>query len=118
MTDSHSWKFDISRYGAFILCILALGTMFLSTGINKYSQLLGMAVILFTFGLRHALDPDNEQLAAESKIYSLFMKMLNLVNHNWQVAIVGFLFGLGFDTATQEAFLATSATATTAGVPW
>lgn len=218
MTDSHSWKFDISRYGAFILGILALGIVFLSTGMSKYPQLLGMAGISFTFGLRHAfdvdhiaaidnmtrkmlndhkntrgvgfsfsfghslvvvlltlltvlfvewadhslpilesvggmfgtmiaavmllmlacfntfilrgiwknfrqmkkaaLDPDNEQLAAESRIYRLFMKMLNLVNHNWQVAIVGFLFGLGFDTATQVAVLATSATATTAGVPW
>lgn len=218
MTDSHSWKFDISRYGAFILGILALGIVFLSTGMSKYPQLLGMAGISFTFGLRHAfdvdhiaaidnmtrkmlndhkntrgvgfsfsfghslvvvlltlltvlfvewadhslpilesvggmfgtmiaavmllmlacfntfilrgiwknfrqmkkaaLDPDNEQLAAESRIYRLFMKMLNLVNHNWQVSIVGFLFGLGFDTATQVAVLATSATATTAGVPW
>ncbi|NLS37457.1 HoxN/HupN/NixA family nickel/cobalt transporter [Fructobacillus tropaeoli] len=218
MTNSHSWKFDISRYGAFILGILALGIVFLSMGMGKYPQLLGMAGISFTFGLRHAfdvdhiaaidnmtrkmlndhkntrgvgfsfsfghslvvvlltlltvlfvewadhslpvlesvggmfgtmiaavmllmlacfntfilrgiwknfrqmkkaaLDPDNEQLAAESRIYRLFMKMLNLVNHNWQVAIVGFLFGLGFDTATQVAVLATSATATTAGVPW
>ena len=32
--------------------------------------------------------------------------------------IVGFLFGLGFDTATQIAVLATSATAANAGVPW
>ncbi|CAK1231977.1 High-affinity nickel/cobalt permease (HoxN) [Fructobacillus cardui] len=218
MTDSHSWKFDISRYGAFILSILALGTVFLSTGLGKYPQLLGMAGISFTFGLRHAfdvdhiaaidnmtrkmlndhkntrgvgfsfsfghsvvvvlltlltvlfvewadhslpilesvggmfgtmiaaamllllacfntfilrgiwqnfrqmkkvaLDSDNEQLVSQSRIYRLFMKMLNLVNHNWQVAVVGFLFGLGFDTATQVAVLATSATATTAGVPW
>ncbi|GAO99605.1 HoxN/HupN/NixA family nickel/cobalt transporter [Fructobacillus ficulneus] len=218
MTDGHSWKFDITRYGAFIILILAMGTVFLSTGIRQYPQLLGMAGISFTFGLRHAfdvdhiaaidnmtrkmlndgkntrgvgfsfsfghslvvliltimtvlfvewadhsmpvfesvggifgtmiaavmllmlaffntyiltgiwknfrkmrqqtIDPDDKQLAAESKIYRIFMKLLNLINHNWQVAIVGFLFGLGFDTATQVAVLATSATATSAGVPW
>lgn len=218
MTNSHSWKLDISRYGAFIIGILILGTGFLSTGMTKYPQLVGMAGISFTFGLRHAfdvdhiaaidnmtrkmlndhkntrgvgfsfsfghslvvvlltlltvlfvewadhslpilesvggmfgtmiaavmllllacfntfilrgiwknfrhmkqktLDPDNQQLAAESRIYRLFMKLLGMIKHNWQVAIVGFLFGLGFDTATQVAVLATSATATSAGVPW
>ncbi|MEX0380012.1 HoxN/HupN/NixA family nickel/cobalt transporter [Leuconostoc sp. MS02] len=53
-----------------------------------------------------------------SKIYRLFLKLLGLIKHNWQVAVVGFLFGLGFDTATQIAVLATSATAANAGVPW
>ncbi|MBZ6003687.1 HoxN/HupN/NixA family nickel/cobalt transporter [Leuconostoc gelidum subsp. aenigmaticum] len=53
-----------------------------------------------------------------SKIYCLFLKLLGMIKHNWQVAFVGFLFGLGFDTATQIAVLATSATAANAGVPW
>ncbi len=45
-------------------------------------------------------------------------KGLNIINHNWQVICVGFLFGLGFDTATQIAVLATSAVATSKGIPW
>ncbi|GAP04178.1 high-affinity nickel permease [Fructobacillus tropaeoli] len=93
---------------AVMLLMLACFNTFILRGIWKNFRQMKKA----------ALDPDNEQLAAESRIYRLFMKMLNLVNHNWQVAIVGFLFGLGFDTATQVAVLATSATATTAGVPW
>jgi high-affinity nickel-transport protein len=39
-------------------------------------------------------------------------------NKNWHIYIVGFLFGLGFDTATQIAVLATSASATAQGLPW
>lgn len=44
--------------------------------------------------------------------------LLNVANKNWHIYLIGFLFGLGFDTATQIAVLATSATATAQGVPW
>ena len=44
--------------------------------------------------------------------------VLDIANKNWHIYIIGFLFGLGFDTATQIAVLATSATATAQGVPW
>ena len=44
--------------------------------------------------------------------------VLNVANKNWHIYIIGFLFGLGFDTATQIAVLATSATATAQGIPW
>lgn len=45
-------------------------------------------------------------------------KILNIANKNWHIYIIGFLFGLGFDTATQIAVLATSASATAEGIPW
>lgn len=45
-------------------------------------------------------------------------RLLNIANKNWHIYIIGFLFGLGFDTATQIAVLATSATATAQGIPW
>jgi len=44
--------------------------------------------------------------------------LFNIANKNWHIYIVGFLFGLGFDTATQIAVLATSASATAQGLPW
>lgn len=43
---------------------------------------------------------------------------LRIANKNWHIYIIGLLFGLGFDTATQIAVLATSATATAQGIPW
>lgn len=45
-------------------------------------------------------------------------RLFNLVNKNWHIYLVGFLFGLGFDTATQIAVLATSAAASAKGIPW
>lgn len=44
--------------------------------------------------------------------------IFNLANKNWHIYMIGFLFGLGFDTATQIAVLATSASATAKGIPW
>jgi high-affinity nickel-transport protein len=44
--------------------------------------------------------------------------LFNIANKNWHIYIIGFLFGLGFDTATQIAVLATSASATAQGLPW
>lgn len=65
------------------------------------------------------LDKSAREVKIEkSKIYLIFEKMLHLINHNWQVVCIGFLFGLGFDTATQIAVLATSAVTTSQGVPW
>ncbi|MDF7626371.1 HoxN/HupN/NixA family nickel/cobalt transporter [Lactobacillaceae bacterium L1_55_11] len=219
MTSSHSWKADILKYGTCIILILALGTLVMASGISRYPEILGMAGLSFTFGLRHAFDVDHiaaidnitrkmlndgkntrgvgfsfsfghsmvvvlmslvtvlfvewanhtmpvfeqvggmfgtmvaalllllltvvnsfilrgiwknfrrmskdheqqesdDELMSQSKIYRIFMRLLKLIRHNWQVAVVGFLFGLGFDTATQIAVLATSAAATNAGMAW
>lgn len=207
---------DVIRYGSFILLILIAGLLLLLSAVAKYPEIIGMAYLSFTFGLRHAFDVDHiaaidnmtrkllndgkntrgvgfsfsfghslvvillacvtvifvewakksmpifeqiggvfgtmlaaimllmltivntfilrsiwfnfkhmgqadtadEVIVSQSKIYQWFLKMLQLIKHNWQVAIVGFLFGLGFDTATQIAVLATSATAANAGIAW
>lgn len=41
----------------------------------------------------------------------------NFINKSWHVYILGFLFGLGFDTATQIALLATAAGAASKAIP-
>ncbi len=209
---------DAIRYGAIIILFLVSGMLLLMTSATQYPEMIAMAYLSFTMGLRHAFDVDHiaaidnmtrkmlndgkntrgvgfsfsfghsmvvvlmalvtvlfvewakhsmpifEQIGGalgtliaatmlmmlaivnsvilhdiwvkfvamrnhhtragtddqinSSKIYRLFLKLLGMIKHNWQVAIVGFLFGLGFDTATQITVLATSATAANAGVPW
>ena len=209
---------DVIRYGSFILLILLAGVLLLMSGVARYPEMLGMAYLSFTFGLRNAFDVDHiaaidnmtrkmlndgkntrgvgfafsfghsmvvvlmalvtvlfvewakhtlpvfEQIGGvfgtmiaatmlllltvvntfilrgiwrefrqagrqntqqtpdtayqQSGMYQFFLKLLQLIQHNWQVAVVGFLFGLGFDTATQIAVLATSATAANAGIAW
>ncbi|MGL5007834.1 MAG: HoxN/HupN/NixA family nickel/cobalt transporter [Plesiomonas sp.] len=53
--------------------------------------------------------PFNENLAASGGIMSLiFAKTFRLVNKSWHMYMVGFLFGLGFDTATEIGVLGLS----------
>lgn len=46
----------------------------------------------------------------------IFRGLFRLINHSWQMYPVGFLFGLGFDTATEVGILGISATAATKGM--
>jgi high-affinity nickel-transport protein len=46
----------------------------------------------------------------------LFGRVFNLVNKSWHMYPVGFLFGLGFDTATEVGLLAISATSASHGI--
>ncbi|AFM39626.1 high-affinity nickel permease [Desulfosporosinus acidiphilus SJ4] len=210
--------FDAIKYGSAILAILITGVLLLSTGVFKYPQLLGLAVISYTFGLSHAFDVDHiaaidnmtrtlVQRKSKTKGVGFFFscghstvvivmgtltifavkwaqkalpqfqavggvvatlvsgslllilalvnlmilkdivktfnsmargkyisesverpdkgfinrsinRLFNLVSKNWQIYLIGLLFGLGFDTATQIAVLATSASASASGVPW
>ncbi|CAA7600384.1 High-affinity nickel-transport protein [Acididesulfobacillus acetoxydans] len=219
MSDISNRKhLDALKYGAAILAIFLTGLILLSTGVFKYPELLGMAVLSYSFGLRHAFDADHiaaidnmtRKLIQEQKktkgvgfffscghstvviimglltifavkwaqaalpqfqavggviatlvsgvflillaainfvilkdILKTFSSMRNgtytpesaerpdkgvvnrtinrlfdMVANNRHVYLVGFLFGLGFDTATQIAVLATSASASAAGIPW
>jgi high-affinity nickel-transport protein len=46
----------------------------------------------------------------------VFGPLLRLINESWHMYPLGFLFGLGFDTATEVALLAISATAAAKGI--
>ncbi len=47
----------------------------------------------------------------------IFRGLFQLIEHGWQMYPVGFLFGLGFDTATEVGLLGLSATEATQGLP-
>ena len=59
------------------------------------------------------LDP---QPAAGGPLAWIFGPMFRLVRRSWQMFPVGFLFGLGFDTATEVALLGMSATQAATGL--
>ena len=52
----------------------------------------------------------NEILLKRGFMNRFFGKLFKIVTKQWQMYIIGFLFGLGFDTATEVAILAISAT--------
>jgi high-affinity nickel-transport protein len=63
-------------------------------------------------------DEDLNILLARRGFFGRFFRgLFKIVNHSWQMYPVGFLFGLGFDTATEVGLLGISAAAATKGLP-
>src|SRR5207302_5610969 len=57
------------------------------------------------------------ELIAGGLMTRMFGRLFRLIEHSWQMYPIGFLFGLGFDTASEVAFLAVSAGAAAPGLP-
>jgi high-affinity nickel-transport protein len=58
------------------------------------------------------------QLQSRGLMYRFFGRMMRAIKHTWQLYFVGFVFGIGFDTATEVLLLAGTAAAATQGLPW
>jgi nickel/cobalt transporter (NiCoT) family protein len=58
------------------------------------------------------------QLEARGLFYRFFGRWMKAISKEWQLYPVGVLFGLGFDTATEVALLATTALLASGHVPW
>ncbi len=63
---------------------------------------------------RHGLA---HELVAGGFMTKVFGRLFKLIRHSWQMYPVGFLFGLGFDTASEVSLLAVSAGAAAQGLP-
>ena len=63
---------------------------------------------------RHSLE---HELVAGGLLTRLFGRLFKMITHSWQMYLVGFLFGLGFDTASEISFLAISAGAAAQHIP-
>ncbi|MHB8620794.1 MAG: HoxN/HupN/NixA family nickel/cobalt transporter [Chloroflexota bacterium] len=59
-----------------------------------------------------------DQLTTGGVMTRLFSRLFRLITQSWQLYPVGFLFGLGFDTASEVALLAISAGAASHGLPF
>ncbi len=58
------------------------------------------------------------QLENRGFFYRFFGRWMNSINKEWQIYPVGVVFGMGFDTATEVALLATTALYASRHVPW
>jgi high-affinity nickel-transport protein len=64
------------------------------------------------------VDEDLNLILAKRGFFGrIFRNLFRLIEHSWQMYLVGFLFGLGFDTATEVGLLGISATEATKGLP-
>jgi len=57
-------------------------------------------------------------LTAGGVMSRIFGRLFRVISHSWQMYPIGFLFGLGFDTASEVAILAISAGAAAKGLPF
>ena len=63
------------------------------------------------------VDEDLNLILAKRGFFGrIFRNLFRLIEHSWQMYPVGFLFGLGFDTATEVGLLGISATEATKGL--
>jgi nickel/cobalt transporter (NiCoT) family protein len=74
------------------------------------------------FRQRHTGDYDqaalDKHLNNRGLMSRLLGRIMKLVTQPWQMYLVGLLFGLGFDTATEIALLVLTSTGAASGVPW
>jgi high-affinity nickel-transport protein len=59
----------------------------------------------------------DHKLTAGGFMTRIFGRLFNVIHASWQMYFIGFLFGLGFDTATEVSLLAVSAGAVAKGLP-
>src|SRR3979409_996123 len=95
--------------GGFLLLIGLMNPVILTDGLCVYRRMKGGEYDRYS--LEH-------ELTAGGLMTRIFGRLFRVIDHSWQMYLVGFLFGLGFDTASEVAFLAISAGAAANGLPF
>ncbi len=67
---------------------------------------------------KHDRDSLHAELLAGGFMTRVFGRLFRVITESWQMYPIGFLFGLGFDTASEVALLAISAGAAAQGLPF
>ena len=115
MVDPNS---GYEKVGGVIGTSLAATFLYLIAALN----LVVLAGILKVFrGMRQGLYDEDElerQLQARGLMWRFFGRLMRSITKTWHMYFVGFIFGLGFDTATEVLLLAATAAAATQGLPW
>ncbi len=93
----------------FLLAIAVMNLLILKSIISTFQRVKAGGVYS---------DEDLNLLLAKRGFFGrLFRGLFKIVDHSWQMYPVGFLFGLGFDTATEVGLLGISAAAASKGLP-
>jgi nickel/cobalt transporter (NiCoT) family protein len=94
------------------------GTFLLLIGIINLVALVGIIRVFLRMRRGEFSEQELErQLNARGFMNRIYGRATRAVNASWQMYPLGLLFGLGFDTATEIALLATAGTAAAGGLP-
>jgi nickel/cobalt transporter (NiCoT) family protein len=109
---------EMQRVGGLIGTSVSALFLLLIAGIN----LLVLRGVVGAFARVKRGEPNDEQdldamLSQLGIMGRIFRPVLRMVDRSWKMYGVGFLFGLGFDTATEVGLLGIAATSATAGLP-
>ncbi|HLH45794.1 MAG TPA: HoxN/HupN/NixA family nickel/cobalt transporter [Acidimicrobiales bacterium] len=108
----------LQRFGGLFGTGVSAVFLFLIGALN----LVVLAGIVKVFRSMHAGTYDEEELERQLQnrglFYRFFGRWMGAIDKEWHMYPVGVLFGLGFDTATEVALLATTALYASQHVPW
>jgi high-affinity nickel-transport protein len=95
------------------------GTFLMIIGILNLLVLISIVKIFRRMRHGHYAEAElEEQLNNRGFMNRFYRRATNAITKSWQMYPLGVLFGLGFDTATEIALLATAGTAALGGLPW
>ena len=108
----------LEQFGGIFGTIVSAGFLYLIAFLN----IVILAGILAVFRkMRHG-DYDEEELEKQLEnrgfMYRMFGPWMKSITKEWHMYPVGVVFGMGFDTATEVALLATTALLATQALPW
>ncbi|WP_262323151.1 HoxN/HupN/NixA family nickel/cobalt transporter [Acidiferrimicrobium sp. IK] len=108
----------LHHYTGLIGTSLSGGFLYIIAGLNVV--ILVSIVRMFLDMRRGRFDQEEleRQLNARGMMNRFFGPMARRIDKPWKLYPIGFLFGLGFDTATEVAFLILSGTAVASGLPF
>jgi high-affinity nickel-transport protein len=106
----------------------SIGGLIGTTVSGSFLVLIGVLNLVILIGIigvfqrmrRGQYDRDSleHELVAGGLMSRIFGRLFRLVDESWHMYPIGFLFGLGFDTASEVALLAVSAGAAAKGLPF
>jgi nickel/cobalt transporter (NiCoT) family protein len=115
VSDSGS---SLERFGGFFGTVVSASFLLL-IGLLNLVVLTGIVRVFASMRRGEYDEAELErQLEARGLFYRFFGRWMKAITKEWQLYPVGVLFGLGFDTATEVALLATTALLATGHIPW
>ena len=108
----------LEKFGDIFGTLVSGGFLFLIATINLF-VFLNVYKLFKEIRRRGSIDEQamDEQMEKRGLYARILRPLLKIVKHSWQMYPIGFLFGLGFDTATEVGLLGISATQASAGMP-
>jgi len=115
VSNNHS---GLEQFGGVFGTIVSASFLYLIALLNVVI----LAGIVKVFRSMRRGDYDEEELERQLQnrglMYRFFGKWMRAITNEWQMYPVGVVFGMGFDTATEVALLATTAILAKEALPW